>query len=127
MGSMKHRVSFAVAGRESRNKPVAGPAVPDVEEEILSAETGPATDAEVESGAQTSKHWHEPSGFGHGHHSCVKHLAEHTSRYLFALLVHGMFYLNHKGAICTISHPLRKGEKGRDWVIEGARKAAHSP
>lgn len=47
-----HHVSFVVAG-EPPNKPVAGP-VPDVEEETISAETGPATDPEVESNAQTS-------------------------------------------------------------------------
>ena len=51
MGPMRHHVSFVVAGRESHNKPVAGPAVPDAEEEIISAETRPATDAEVESSA----------------------------------------------------------------------------
>jgi hypothetical protein len=53
MGPMGHHVSFVVAGGESRNKPVAGPA-PDAEEESISAETGHATDAEVESSAQTS-------------------------------------------------------------------------
>jgi hypothetical protein len=56
MGPMGHHVSFVVAGGESRNKPVAGPApVGDVDEETISAETGPATDAEFESNAETSK------------------------------------------------------------------------
>lgn len=56
MRPMSHHVSFVVAGGESRNKPVAGPApVSDVEEETNSAETGPATDAEFESNAETSK------------------------------------------------------------------------
>jgi len=53
MGPMSHHVSFVVAGGESRDKHVAGPA-PDAEEESISAETGHATDAEVESSAQTS-------------------------------------------------------------------------
>jgi len=48
MGPTNHHVSFVVAGGEPRDKPVAGP-VPGVEEETISAETGPATDAEVES------------------------------------------------------------------------------
>jgi len=53
MGPMRHHVSFIVAGGESHNKPVAVPA-PDAEEESISAETGHATDAEVETSAQTS-------------------------------------------------------------------------
>jgi len=53
MGPTNHHVSFVVAGGEQRNKPVAGP-VHDIEEETISAETGPASDAEVESSAQTS-------------------------------------------------------------------------
>ena len=53
MGPTSHHVSFVVAGGEPPNKPVAGP-VPDVEEETISAETGPATDGGVESNAQTS-------------------------------------------------------------------------
>lgn len=53
MGPTSHRVSFVVAGGEPCNKPVAGP-VPDAEEETMSAETGPTTETEVESSAQTS-------------------------------------------------------------------------
>ena len=53
MGPMRHHVSFVVAGGESHNKPVVGP-VPDAEEESISTEMGPATDAKVGSGEQTS-------------------------------------------------------------------------
>jgi hypothetical protein len=54
MGPTSHHVSFVVAGGEPRNKPVVGPVPPDVEEETISVDTGPATDAEVESNAETS-------------------------------------------------------------------------
>jgi len=53
MGPTSHHVSFVVAGGEPRDKPVAGP-LPDVEKGTISAETGPAIDAEVESNMQTS-------------------------------------------------------------------------
>jgi hypothetical protein len=47
-----HRVSFVVAGGESRG--VAGP-VPKVEEEITTiSDTGPVADFEVKSNAETS-------------------------------------------------------------------------
>jgi len=52
-GPTSHHVSFVVAGGEPLNKLVAGP-VADVEEESASAETGPVTDAEFESNAETS-------------------------------------------------------------------------
>jgi hypothetical protein len=53
MGPTSHQVSFVVAGGEPRNKPVAGP-VPDVDEETVSSDTGPMTDAGVKSNAETS-------------------------------------------------------------------------